>query len=217
MSIRKKFLFNGVNIDIFKSHRARIVYIIIGIIIFGLLYALKNTGYSLRLATFLFSILLFYTIDLWLELEFKIRHYFIFSIVAVTGIIFSPLYYISPNYDKLLHLVDPIFLSALVFFLLDSVKIKYSTKIMLTFAVMVASLSIFEMSEYLLDQAFDLKLQGVYLRDLSGVAKLNIILDKNDDTMLDMILGTVGALTFVLIRTVIFYKKKWNRRIKDYF
>jgi len=107
---------------IFKTHRARIIYIIIGIIIFGLLYALKNTGYSLRLATFLFSVLLFYAIDLWLELEFEKRHYGIFAIVALTGVILSPLYFISPNYDKLLHLIAPIFLSILIFYLLNKVN-----------------------------------------------------------------------------------------------
>lgn len=202
---------------IFKSRKARIVYIIIGIIIFGLLYALKNTGYPFRLATFLFSIFLFYAVDLWLELNFEKRHYGIFIIVAVTGIIFSPLYFISPNYDKLLHLIVPVFLSTLIFFLLDKVKIKFSTKIFLTFAVMIALLSMFEMGEYALDQLFGFKLQGVYLRDLSGVAKLNIILDKNDDTMIDMLFGTVGALIFVLIRTIVFYERKWNKRIKKYF
>ncbi len=82
---------------------------------------------------------------------------------------------------------------------------------------MVALLSLFEIGEYALDQLFGLKLQGVYLRDLSGVAKLNIILDKNDDTMIDLLFGTVGALIFVLARTIIFYKRKWNKRIKKYF
>lgn len=200
-----------------KTHKARIIYIIFGIIIFGLLYALKNVGYSLRLATFLFSILLFYVIDLWLNLDFKYRHYIIFAIAAVTGIIFSPFYFMFPNYDKVLHLITPIFLSTLIFFLLDKVKIKFSAKILLTFALMVAVLSVFEMGEYVLDQLFNLKLQGVYLRDMSGVAKLNIIIDKNDDTMIDMLFGTSGALIFVLIRTFVFYKRKWNKKIKDYF
>lgn len=204
-------------IEIFKTHKARIIYITIGIIIFGVLYALKNVGYSLRLATFLFSILLFYIIDLWLALDFKIRHYIVFITVAVTGIIFSPFYFMFSNYDKALHLIAPFFLSSLIFFLIDKVKIKFSTKIFLTFAIMIAALSIFEMGEYFLDQLFDLKLQGVYLRGMSGVAKLDIILDKNDDTMIDMILGTIGALLFVLARTIIFYERKWNRMLRGYF
>ncbi len=82
---------------------------------------------------------------------------------------------------------------------------------------MIASLSMFEVGEYALDQFFDLKLQGVYLRDISGVAKLNIIMGKNDDTMIDMLFGTIGALIFVLTRTIIFYERKWNKRIKKYF
>ncbi len=82
---------------------------------------------------------------------------------------------------------------------------------------MVAALTVFEMGEYLLDQLFDFKLQGVYARGISGVAKFNIVLDKNDDTMIDMILGTVGALIFVLARTIIFYQRKWNKRLRGYF
>lgn len=217
MTAENKSLFSRANFAIFKTHKARIIYITAGIIIFGLLYALKNVGYSLRLATFLFSMLLFYIMDLWLNLGFKIRHYAIFIATAVTGIIFSPFYFMFSNYDKALHLIIPIFLSTLIFFLLDKVKIKFSTKILLTSAVMVAILSVFEIGEYVLDQLFDFKLQGVYFRDMSGVAKLNIILDKNDDTMIDMLFGTSGALIFVLIRTVIFYERKWNKKIKDYF
>lgn len=82
---------------------------------------------------------------------------------------------------------------------------------------MVAALSIFEIGEYLLDKIFDLKLQGVYLKSLTEVAKLDIILDKNDDTMIDLILGSFGALIFILARTIIFYQRKWNKRLRGYF
>jgi hypothetical protein len=204
-------------VEIFKTHKARIIYIIIGIIIFGVLYALKNASYSLWITSFLFSILLFYAADLWFNLDFKKRHYAIFIIVAFAGIILSSLYFVSPNYDKWLHLINPIFLSTLTFYLLDKVKIKFSTKIFLTFAIMVAALSIFEIGEYLLDKIFDLKLQGVYLRSITEVAKLDIILDKNDDTMIDLILGSFGALIFILARTIIFYQRKWNNKLRGYF
>jgi membrane-associated HD superfamily phosphohydrolase len=184
---------------------------------FLILYALKNTGYPLRISTFIAALLLFYAVNEWLELKFKNYHYIIFAFVSGAGILFSPLYFVSANYDKILHLVSPIFLSVLIFFLLNKAKIKFSIKIFLTFSVMVMFLSLFEIGEYVLDQLFDFKLQGVYLRDLSGISKLNIIIDKNDDTMIDMMFGMAGALTFVVIKSAIFYQKKFFTRKKYWF
>lgn len=198
-----------------NEHRKKIIFIAIGIALLILLYALKNTGYFFRLSTFVFSLFLFYIIDLWIGLGFKKYHYVIFSLISISGTIFSPLYFISPNYDKLLHLFAPILLCILVYYLLDKVKIKFSTKLLLTFAVMVTTLAVFEIGEYALDMLFDLKLQGVYIRDISGVAKLNIIMDKNDDTMIDMMLGMVGAMIYILIKAVIFYERRFIKKIKN--
>lgn len=200
-----------------NTHTKKIIYIFIGAIIFLVLYTLKNTGYPFRIATFLTALLLFYAVDQWLKLGFEKHHYFIFGFISITGIILSPLYFISPNYDKILHLASPLLLSILIFFLLNKTKVKFSIKIFLTFSVIIAFLSVFEVGEYLLDQFFDFKLQGVYLRDLTGVSKLNIILDKNDDTMIDIIFGMVGALTFVVVKGAIFYYKKFLAKRKSWF
>ena len=74
------------------------------------------------------------------------------------------------------------------------------------------SLTLFEIGEFLLDKFFDLKLQGVFIRDYSGISKLKIIIDRNDDTMIDLISGTIGALIFTgyksLENLVYKYKKK---------
>ena len=69
-------------------------------------------------------------------------------------------------------------------------------------------LSIFEIIEFLLDQFFDLKLQGVFLRDISGISKFDIMMDKNDDTMIDLILGTIGSAIFTGYKTIVFNLKK---------
>ena len=66
--------------------------------------------------------------------------------------------------------------------------------------------------EFILDTLFDLKLQGVFIRDYSGIAKLKIIQDRNDDTMIDLILGTISSLIFVTAKTTIFYYKKFNNK-----
>ena len=40
------------------------------------------------------------------------------------------------------------------------------------------------------------------------------IMDRNDDTMIDLMLGTAGSIIFVLAKTGIFYYKKFNKTKK---
>ena len=77
------------------------------------------------------------------------------------------------------------------------------------FLFIVASLTIHEIGEYLIDQFWDFKLQGVYIRDVSGLEKLNLVQSKNDDTMTDIILGTIASLLFIAVKGISsFYKNK---------
>jgi len=195
------------------QHKKRMIYAAIGIFIFILLYALKNTNYFMRASSFIFAIALFYFIDYFFDLNFKNHHYLIFIVVSALGILLSPFYFLYPNYDKVLHLVSPILLSILIFFLINKVKINFSTKLMITFAFMISLLALFEILEYAIDQFFDFKLQGVFLRSREGLEKFNIITDKNDDTMIDLILGTIGSLLFIVIKTGAFYYKKYSRKL----
>jgi hypothetical protein len=195
------------------NKKKKIIYILGGIIILLTLYLLKNTNYFLRALAFIFSVILFYFSDVFFNLKFKNNHYFIFIFISTAGILFSPLYYISSNYDKILHLVSPFIISILIFFLINKTILKFSTKLLITFSVVVMFLSLFEMVEFLLDQLFDLKLQGVFIRDISGVSKLNIFMDKNDDTMIDLILGTISSAIFIGYKAIIHSLK--NLQIKN--
>ena len=196
----------------FTNNQKKVTYIYIGILILLFLYALKNTSYFVRVSTFLFSILLFYITDLFFKLKFKNYHYLIFILTSAAGILMSPLYFISTNYDKILHLISPILLSILIFYLADKTNLKFSTKLLITFSVILSFLALFEIGEYLLDLLFDLKLQGVFLRDISGISKLRIIMDRNDDTMIDLILGAIGSLIFTTYKTIIFNFKKLKKK-----
>ena len=187
----------------FSNHKKKVIYISIGIIILLGLYMLKNTSYFLRACTFIFSVILFYLADVFFNLKFKSYHHLIFIFISAAGILFSPLYLISSNYDKILHLASPFLLSILVFFLVNKTDLKLSTKLLMTFSVVVMFISLFEIVEFLLDRFFDLKLQGVYIRDFSGIAKLNIIMDKNDDTMIDLILGTISSFIFIGYKAIV--------------
>ena len=76
-----------------------------------------------------------------------------------------------------------------------------------TFFIVVAILGLFEIGEYSLDYLFDLKTQGVYIRELGGLEKLNLIIDPLTDTMTDLIFGTLGSIFYSGI-TWVFYRKR---------
>ena len=192
-----------------KLHTRHIIHIAVGVIILAVLYALKNTSYSVRASGFIFSVVLFFLADYFFEMGFRKYHYIIFIVISAAGILLSPLYFISPNYDKILHFISPFLLCILVFFMVNKLKTKFSIKLFITGMIIISFLALFEIGEYGFDKLFDWKLQGVYLRDYSGIAKLNLYMDKNEDTMIDLILGTVGSLFFVITKTGIFHYKKY--------
>ncbi|RZD30737.1 hypothetical protein CXT76_01780, partial [Candidatus Parvarchaeota archaeon] len=93
------------------------------------------------------------------------------------------MYFLYPQYDKFQHLIQPILFSSIIFFMISKLKLELKWKLTFTFFIMVGLLSIFELGEYILDYFFNLKLQGVFLRNLQGLEKYNILMDRNDDTM----------------------------------
>jgi len=192
-----------------KLHTKHVICIAIGILILSILYALKNTSYFVRASGFIFSVLLFFIFDYFFKMGFKKHYYLIFIFMSAAGILLSPLYFISPNYDKMLHLVFPFLLCILIFFMTNKLNTKFSIKLFIAIMITISFLALFEIGEFTLDKLFDWKLQGVYLRDISGIEKLNIIMDRNDDTMIDLILGVIGSLLFVTAKTGIFHYKKY--------
>ena len=127
------------------------------------------------------------------EVDFEFRHYIYIIIILSFGILLSPLYFLIESYDKILHFFLPILASFLIFYIADKQKLSLQWKLLITFMFIVSFLAIHEIGEYVLDLLFDLKLQGVYIRDISGIEKLNLVLDKNSDTMIDLILGALGT------------------------
>lgn len=187
-----------------KRHPKHFIYVATGILILIILYVLKNTNYFIRVSGFIFSVLLFFLFDYLFKMNFKKHHYLIFIFITATGILLSNLYYTYTNYDKVLHLVSPFLICIIIFFMVNKMKTKFSIKLFITAMIMISILALFEIGEYSVDKLFDWKLQGAYL----GMDKLNIIMDRNDDTMIDLILGVVGALIFVSTKAIIFFYKK---------
>ena len=188
----------------------------IAVILLVVLYLFKNLSILIRAAVVIFGLGIFYFIDHAFNLNFKFRHYLYVIIILFGGILLSPLYFLSDSYDKILHLIMPIFGSIMVFFIVNKLKIKFQWKLLIAFTSMLSILAFLEIGEYLLDVLWDLKLQGVYIRDISGLEKFNVVQDKVDDTMMDMIFGFLGSLVFTVTKTVCyFYNKRYSKKIKN--
>ena len=179
----------------------------ISLFIFILLYAFKNFSFTIRAVSMIGFLVIFYITDHMFGVHFKLRHYLYIIIIAVTGFLLSPLYFIYPHYDKILHLMLPILYSSIIFYMVSELKIELKWKMVFTFFIVLGSLGIFEIGEYLLDQFFDLKLQGVFLRSIQGLEKYDILIDRIDDTMIDMVFGVFGA-TIYAVSTFILLKRK---------
>lgn len=188
--------------------------LVIGISLFLLLifYLFKNLSESVRVFGFIFGICLFYAIDHMFNQEFKLIHYYLIIIILAGGILFSPFYFMFESYDKILHFLFPILASFIVYHIADRQKVGFQWKLLITFMFIISFLAIHEIGEYLIDLLFDFKLQEVYIRDISGLEKLNLVLSAHEDTMIDIILGFFGGLIFVIWKII---ERIYKKNIKN--
>jgi len=189
----------------------------ISIVLLIILYIFKNYNFMIRVAGVLFGLWIFYFVDHAFKAKFYFRHYVYILTILVFGILLSTFYWSYPNYDKILHLIMPILGSIMIFFLVNKLKIKFQWKLLITFTAVLSILVLLEIGEYLFDMFLDFKLQGVYLRDISGLEKYNLVLDRIDDTMIDLMLGIAGAAIFSIGKSICyFYNKRYCKKIKNY-
>src|SRR5205085_1505098 len=98
-------------------------------------------------------------------------------------------YFIHPQYDKIQHFIFPMLFFSMIFYMVNKLNLALKWKLAFTFMTVITFLCLFEIGEYLLDSFFNLKLQGVYLRDLKGLTKFNLLQNPLDDTMADLSFG----------------------------
>ena len=164
------------------------------------LYFFWDSSFLVRSIATVAFLFIFYAGDRVYKINFTNKHYFYFILLVVAGILAAPLYFIWPQYDKIQHLVMPIFMSTMTFYMIDKLPLKNKWKIWYTFFIVVALLGIFELVEYSIDTFFDFKLQGVFLRDVGGIEKLQTIQGPHEDTMIDLIFGVIGATVYLLYK-----------------
>ncbi len=191
-----------------KYKTKRRIILGISIFLFISLYFFKNTSTLLRILATLTGLISFYIFDHYYDANFELKHYSYILAFCFFGIFLSPFYFLSENYDKFLHLVIPILISSIIFFIVNKQNLNLRWKIVTTLMFTIGVLTIFEIMEYALDTLWNFQLQGVYIRDITGLEKFNIIIDKNDDTMIDLILGIFGSLIFSFSKIIENWKNK---------
>jgi hypothetical protein len=191
----------------YKNKRRIIFGIALIILIF--LYLFRNTSLLIRSFSAIGLLLLFYTTDHLFDLNFKNRHYIFIFIIALTGFLLAPLYFLYEHYDKIQHFLLPMMFASIVLHMLKGLRLQLKWKLFFTFFIVAGFLGIFEIGEYLLDAFFDLKLQGVFLKNLQGeLISFDIIQHPLDDTMLDLSLGVIGTAIYSVMAALWHNKKK---------
>ena len=186
--------------------RRRIVFGI-ALAILAFFYLFKNYSIPLRAISAAAFIIFFYAMDHLFDIRFEHRHYFYALFFAFFAFLLSPLYYLYPQYDKLQHIVMPMMFASMTFHMIAPLNLKLQWKLLFVFFMIIGTNGLFELSEYGIDQFTDFKLQGVYLRDETGLQKFVVLQDRIDDTMIDMGLGTLGAVAYVCAVALISKKR----------
>ncbi len=202
--IRKQFHLN-------YSAKRQMLFIFTIILLLGL-YFFKDASTLLRVVSATGTLFLFYAADHIFDIRFRKRHYAFMLIIVIASFLASPLYFTYPNYDKVQHFAQPILVCSLALYLINKLHLELKWKLTFTFFVVFAILGIFEIGEYLLDLFFNLKLQGVYLRDLNGLEKFNLLMDPLSDTMVDLVLGMFGSALYC-VTWAIYYRKKLGKNL----
>lgn len=163
-------------------------------------YFLKDYSIPLRVLSAVSFLLFFHIVDYFFDIRFKKFHYFLAVLIMIFGFLLSNFYFLYSQYDKILHFFMPLMTGSLIFYMVSKLKLDLKWKLAFTLFILMAIIGYAEVGEYLLDLFFDLKLQGVYLRGIGGFEKFSLLQDRIDDTMIDMIIGLIGSLTFILYK-----------------
>ncbi|MBS3081332.1 hypothetical protein J4416_00135 [Candidatus Pacearchaeota archaeon] len=201
---------NRIKKEIEKTYKhKRLIIGTISLIVLIMIYLFKDSSsITLRYSTFIALIVAFYLADHLLDIQFKLKHYLFIIIIGSTSILFYHLYFIYPQYDKLQHFILPMLICSIIFFMINKLKLALKWKLTFTVLSVTGILGMFEIGEFILDLFFNLKLQGVYIRDLTGLEKFNLLLNPLDDTMADLSFGILGSLFYATYAWIKYSKYK---------
>src|SRR3989344_3709515 len=94
--------------------RKRRLVIILSAVLLIAVYLFKDSSFFLRAISTISFLVIFYVIDHFFDIRFKAIHYFCIIVIATSALLFSYLYYIYPNYDKIQHFLLPMLVYAVI-------------------------------------------------------------------------------------------------------
>ena len=185
-----------------KMKRMAKIIVTISAILLSLLIFSRDLSQVIRVFGTIGLLFFFYLLDKTTDNDFQLKHYIFIMIIAISGIMLSPIYFIWPNYDKILHFTLPILTASIIFYMMKSHNLKLSWRLAFTLFAVVSTLTMFEIVEYTADQTLGWKFQGVYQYETDKWDKNNVIelLGPLDDTIIDISLGIFGTLLYVLFQ-----------------
>lgn len=162
---------------------------ILGLIIY--LFLKEQIEHSI--VVFLVLLLLFYFLDLIFRFKFKKRHYFFVIFIASAGILFGFLQFYFFYLDKILHFIGGVMLGSVVYHM--AIKFNKKKALILVFLIAFFVIVFYEFSEFLADVLSSTNLQGVFVY---SNGKLVEVMSKALDTVLDILLGGIGVLVYIV-------------------
>ncbi len=114
------------------------------------------------------------------------------------GELFLGLFYIVPNFDKIIHLLSPLVVCTLFYFIFEK-KIQ-NKKILILFSVsLLLSWELcWEIVEYFADKWFSLLLAGVHITGVENFKSTLQVMDVYQDTIYDMFYNLIGSVIWAV-------------------
>ncbi|MFC1686216.1 hypothetical protein ACFLZZ_04330 [Nanoarchaeota archaeon] len=189
------------------DYRTKFLFVIISSLLILLALILwGETDYLVRYFTTVVTLLLFLFVDWKWDINYRRRHYAYVLIMAIGGIIMTPLYFVYAWYDKALHLIFPFFLFFLVHYLVSKYTKSFRERIIISVIATFALTVLFEVGEYVVDLLFGWKLRGVFIRNFQSTQEYDVFLGRTIDTILDLIYNIFSI--FVGVFTIYFAPKR---------
>jgi hypothetical protein len=201
-----------------KSWLDYLIYVIWGLIFVSMIYEIPislSNSIIWFIGLFL-AVLVYYKINLpkWLYFGALLILFANASGEIISGFFFANssagFFYTVQNYDKILHLLDPLIICPLIYYLLKEKIENKKILILISVALLLSFELIWEIWEYFSDLFLGTHLQGVfiYVKDSLGNLQLTQTMSPLTDTIYDMLDNLIGSLIWAAGALFFTRKKK---------
>jgi hypothetical protein len=144
---------------------------------------------------FFVLIFMFYIIDRVFLINFTMTHYLYLVFVGFGGVLFGYLQSEVMYLDKFFHFFSAMMLTSVTYYF--SKKMKFRNPLVVSILLSLFVIFAYEFYEYVLDLFFLTSYRGSY-NVVDG--KIVEVLSGSVDTFLDMVIGGIGVLCYVILR-----------------